>query len=98
MAAPSAVASAVASAAPSATPSATPSAEATGYPVAPVSPPEPAQVVWERAVVRDAPRTGVIVGRVPNASSVMVIARSGRWWQVRSGALTGWVFGESIGR
>lgn len=96
----SASASATPGASASASPASTasPSAAASGYPVAMLVRPEPAQVAWVRAVLRDAPRTGVIVGRVPSGETVTVLARSGAWWRVRWNTLEGWTYGEAIGR
>lgn len=59
-----------------------------------------AQVVWEVALVRDAPRTGAIVGRLQRGSKVRVSAGPQEgWYKVQFGGATeGWVYRGAIGR
>lgn len=59
-----------------------------------------AQVVWEVALVRDAPRTGQIVGRLQRGSKVHVSAGPQEgWYKVQFGGATeGWVYRGAIGR
>lgn len=57
-----------------------------------------ATVTYAAAIVRDAPRTGAVVGRVPQGTSVEVIDRRGSWHAIRWGNHhVGWTFHEAIG-
>lgn len=57
-----------------------------------------ATVTYSAAIVRDAPRTGAVVGRVPQGTSVEVIDRRGSWHAIRWGNHhVGWTFHEAIG-
>jgi hypothetical protein len=60
--------------------------------------PEPATLVWDRVMLRDAPRDGAIVHRLARGAEVTVIGRLGDWYQVRYHGHEGWLFGASIGR
>ncbi len=64
----------------------------------PLAPPETAIVVWDRVVVRDAPRTGAIVGRLARGEQVTLLARAPGWFEIRMPSGTGWVFGAAVGR
>ncbi len=64
----------------------------------PLRRPQPATILVDRANLRATPPDGTIVGRLAQGTAVQVIARDGTWWQVRAGALTGWLYGRSIGR
>lgn len=58
-------------------------------------------VVWEVAVVRDAPKTGEIVGRVQRGGEVRVLTSQEGWYKVKFGpnfAKEGWVFRAAIGK
>jgi hypothetical protein len=60
-----------------------------------------AQVAWEVALVRDAPKTGTLVSRLPRGSKVKVGAARDGWYQVKFGenfASEGWVYRGAIGR
>jgi hypothetical protein len=60
-----------------------------------------AQVVWEVALVRDAPRTGRIVARLQRGSSVRVGAVKDGWYPVKYGegfASDGWIYRGALGR
>jgi hypothetical protein len=59
---------------------------------------EPARVTWARALIRTAPRTGVVITRLPFNTPVTIEARSDNWYRVRWASGMGWVFGEAIGR
>ena len=52
---------------------------------------------WDVAIVRDAPKTGTIVGRVLRGSKVKVLAHQGEWFRVQYGSITGWVYRGTIG-
>src|SRR5579859_2353945 len=56
-----------------------------------------ATVNWDVAIVRDAPKTGTIVGRVLRGSKVKVLAHQGEWFRVQYGSITGWVYRGTIG-
>jgi uncharacterized protein YgiM (DUF1202 family) len=47
--------------------------------------------------VRDAPKTGAIVGRVLRGSKVKVLAHQGEWYRVQYGSIQGWVYRGTIG-
>ncbi|MEO8800212.1 MAG: SH3 domain-containing protein [Polyangiaceae bacterium] len=60
-----------------------------------------AQVVWEVAVVRDAPRTGSVVGRLPRGTSVQLAGNEAGWYRVKYGANNaseGWVYRGAVGK
>ncbi len=58
-----------------------------------------ATVTWARAVVRDAPRDGAIVSRLPQGATVDLLERQGSWWAIRwEGTHVGWVFRDAIGQ
>jgi len=56
-----------------------------------------ATVVWDVVLVRDAPKTGSVVGRIMRGSRVKVIAHQGEWYRVSFGATEGWVYRGTIG-
>lgn len=56
-----------------------------------------ATVVWDVVLVRDAPKTGAVVGRIMRGSRVKVIAHQGEWYRVALGATEGWVYRGTIG-
>ncbi len=60
-----------------------------------------ATVTWDVAIVRDAPRTGAIVGRLVQGADVEVIDHRGGWYAIRwgrSGTNVGWTFRQAIGQ
>jgi hypothetical protein len=60
-----------------------------------------ASVVWEVAIVRDAPRTGQVVARLQRGTKVRVGQTQDNWYRVRYGGgftSEGWVYRGSIGR
>lgn len=56
-----------------------------------------ATVVWDVVLVRDAPKTGTVVGRIMRGSRVKVIAHQGEWFRVAFGGTEGWVYRGTIG-
>lgn len=59
------------------------------------------QVAWEVALVRDAPKTGGLVARLPRGSKVKVGSTRDGWFQIKFGegfANDGWVYRGAIGR
>jgi hypothetical protein len=56
-----------------------------------------ATVVWDVVLVRDAPKTGAVVGRIMRGSKVKVIAHQGEWFRVGFGSTEGWVYRGTIG-
>jgi hypothetical protein len=56
-----------------------------------------ATVAWDVAIVREAPKTGTIVGRVLRGSKVKVLAHQGEWFRVQYGSIQGWVYRGTIG-
>lgn len=59
-----------------------------------------ATVTWSVAIVRDAPRTGAIVGRLVQGTAVELVDRRGGWHAIRwgGGSHVGWTFREAIGQ
>jgi hypothetical protein len=60
-----------------------------------------AQVAWEVALVRDAPKTGGLVARLPRGATVKVGSAKDGWYQIKFGdgfATEGWVYRGAIGR
>jgi hypothetical protein len=59
------------------------------------------EVLWDMAVVRDVPRVGQVVGRLPRGSRVQLGATQEGWYRVRFGAdfgKEGWVYRGAVGR
>jgi hypothetical protein len=56
-----------------------------------------ANVVWDVVLVRDAPKTGAVVGRIMRGSKVKIIAHQGEWYRVGFGTTEGWVYRGTIG-
>jgi Bacterial SH3 domain len=60
-----------------------------------------AQVVWEVAIVRDAPKTGKVLVRLQRGAQVRIGAAKDGWYPVRYGdgnAGEGWVYRGAIGK
>jgi SH3-like domain-containing protein len=60
-----------------------------------------ALVVWEVAIVRDAPRTGQVLARLPRGTKVALGTGQDGWFKVKYGAdmsSEGWVYRGAIGR
>lgn len=60
-----------------------------------------AEVTWEVAIVRNAPRTGDVVTRLPRGSKLRLVSADNGWWSIRYGdgfASEGWVYRGAIGR
>jgi len=56
-----------------------------------------ATVAWDVAIVRSAPKSGAIVGRLLRGSKVKVVAHQGEWYRVQYGSIEGWVYRGTIG-
>lgn len=56
-----------------------------------------ATVAWDVVLVRDAPKTGNVVGRLLRSSKVKVVAHQGEWYRVSFGSTEGWVYRGTIG-
>ena len=60
-----------------------------------------AQIVWEVAIVRDAPKTGKVVARLQHGAELHLGAPKDGWYPVKFGegfASDGWVYRGAIGR
>jgi hypothetical protein len=60
-----------------------------------------AEVVWQVAIVRDAPRTGNVVARLPRGSTVKIASNQEGWYRVQYGpsfGSEGWVYRASVGK
>lgn len=60
-----------------------------------------ANVAWEVALVRDAPKVGAVVARLPRGTKVKLGAMKEGWYAVKFGddyATDGWVYRGAIGR
>jgi hypothetical protein len=59
------------------------------------------QVVWDVAIVRDAPKTGKVVARLQRGTTLQVGAVKDGWYPIKFGdgfASEGWVYRGAIGR
>ena len=79
------------------------SAAASGAPARPGGEAESgaAQVVWEVAIVRDAPKTGKVVARLQRGTELHLGSPKDGWYPVKFGdgfASDGWVYRGAIGR
>jgi hypothetical protein len=76
--------------------------ESGGAPRAVESPGEgTAQVVWEVAIVRDAPKSGKVIARLQRGTEVRVGSAKDGWYPVKYGegfASDGWLYRGAIGR
>jgi hypothetical protein len=91
-------------------PSTGPSGPSDGVPAAVVTPaPSPpsakaavddssVEVAWEVAIVRDAPRTGAVVARLPRGTKVKLGTSQEGWYKVEYGTGEGWVYRGAVGR
>jgi hypothetical protein len=60
-----------------------------------------AQVEWDVAIVRDAPKSGKVVARLPRGTTLRVGPPKDGWWPVKYGdgyTNEGWVYRGAIGR
>jgi hypothetical protein len=60
-----------------------------------------AQIVWDVAIVRDAPKTGKVVAHLPHGSTVRLGAAKEGWFPVKYGdgfANDGWVYRGAVGK
>jgi len=60
-----------------------------------------AQVIWEVAIVRDAPKTGKVVARLQHGAELRLGAVKDGWYPVKFGdgfTSDGWVYRGAIGR
>lgn len=56
-------------------------------------------IVWDVAIVRDAPHTGAIVARLPRGTKVQVGTSQGGWYKITyNGSSEGWVYRGAIGK
>jgi hypothetical protein len=72
-----------------------------GFPHAPGDPDSTAQVVWEVAIVRDAPKTGKVVARLQRGATVQLGAVRDGWYPVKYGdgfGSDGWLYRGALGR
>jgi hypothetical protein len=78
----------------------TPSAPTTASPTADVAA-DSAEVVWQVAIVRDSPRTGNVVARLPRGTTVKIASNQEGWYRVHYGpsfGSEGWVYRASVGK
>jgi hypothetical protein len=55
--------------------------------------------VWNVTIVRDAPRVGAVVARLPQGTAVEIVDRRGGWYAIRwDRDHTGWAFREPLGQ
>jgi hypothetical protein len=60
-----------------------------------------AEVAWDVGLVRDTPKTGTLVARLPRGTKVKVGTSKDGWYQVKYGdgfANEGWLYRGAIGR
>jgi hypothetical protein len=86
---------------PQATPTA-PQATSTGTPGTPSAKPsgDGNEIVWEVAIVRDAPKSGAVIARLPRGTKIQVGVPQDGWYKVKFDAAPneGWVYRGSIGK
>jgi Bacterial SH3 domain len=85
------------------TPQATPAPEATSTaptPTPSAKPGDGTEIVWEVAIVRDAPKTGAVIARLARGTKIQVGAPQDGWYKVKFDAAPseGWVYRGSIGK
>jgi hypothetical protein len=56
-----------------------------------------ATVAWDVAVLRDAPKSGAVVGRAIRGAKVKVLAQQGEWFRIRHGTIEGWAYRGALG-
>lgn len=69
--------------------------------VAPGDADSPAEVVWEVAIVRDAPKTGKVLARLQRGTTVHLGTAKDGWYPVKFGdgfASDGWLYRGAVGR
>ncbi len=60
-----------------------------------------AVVAWEVAIVRDAPHTGTVLGRLPRGTKVQLGTSQNGWYKIKYGpgfASEGWVYRGAVGK
>jgi len=57
-----------------------------------------AEIVWDVAIVRDAPHTGAIVGRLPRGSKVTLGTSQAGWYKVTYSGGEGWLYRGAVGK
>jgi hypothetical protein len=60
-----------------------------------------AQVVWDVALVRDSPKTGKVVARLPKGTAVRIGSVKDGWYPVKYGdgfSAGGWIFRSALGK
>lgn len=57
-----------------------------------------ATVSWEKALLRDSPKDGKVVARVPQGGRVNVLEVKDDWYLVEKGGKKGWVYRQAIGK
>jgi hypothetical protein len=67
----------------------------------PAAPDGPAQIVWDVALVRDAPKTGKVVAKLQRGTAVHLGAVKDGWYPVKYGdgfASDGWIYRGALGK
>ncbi len=60
-----------------------------------------ASIVWDVAIVRDAPHTGSVVGRLPRGTKVQLGESKAGWYRIKFGAgfsTEGWLYRAAVGK
>ncbi len=55
-------------------------------------------IAWEKALLRETPKDGKVVARIPQGTRVEVVEQKDDWYLVKSGAKQGWVYRQAIGK
>lgn len=57
-----------------------------------------ATVTWEKALLRDTPKEGKVVARLPQGTRVKLLEKNDDWYRIDSSKGKGWVYRQAIGK
>jgi uncharacterized protein YgiM (DUF1202 family) len=57
-----------------------------------------ATVAWEKALVRESPKDGKVIARLPQGTRVKLLKKDDDWYEVSSGSTKGWLYRSAIGK
>jgi hypothetical protein len=59
---------------------------------------EKVPIAWEKALLRETPKDGKVVARIPQGTRVEIVEQKDDWYLVKSGSKQGWVYRQAIGK